>query len=142
MLDSLSQNILRELCENARISNTEIGKRVGLSAPAVAERIRKMEEQGIIKGYHANLDFDKIGLPMQAYITFKSSGIRHPDMIKLFESLPEVVEWNAITGSACAMLKAALPTAKALENLLEKLGEHGETSTSVILSGGQKRQGF
>ncbi|MFN0037518.1 MAG: Lrp/AsnC family transcriptional regulator [Saprospiraceae bacterium] len=137
-LDSLDRGILDLLRKNARTTNADIGREVGLSAPAVAERIRKMEEHGVIKNYTAILDFDKIGLSIQAYVTFKATAIKHPAMIKLFESLPEVTEWNAITGNVCAMLKVAVSTGKELEALLEKLAEHGETMTSLILSGGQK----
>lgn len=97
-----------------------------------------MEDSGVIKSYTAILDFDKIGLSVQAYITFKTTGIKHPAMLKLFESLPEVVEWHTITGNACAILIVAVPTGRELEALLEKLGEYGETMTSLILSEGRK----
>jgi Lrp/AsnC family transcriptional regulator, leucine-responsive regulatory protein len=137
-LDSLDRAILDMLRKNARTTNADIGREVGLSAPAVAERIRKMEEHGVIKNYTAILDFDKIGLSIQAYVTFKATAIKHPAMLRLFESLPEVVEWHAITGNTCAILKVAVPTGRDLETLLEKLAEHGETMTSLILSGGRR----
>lgn len=137
-LDSLDRGILEALKKNARTTNADIGREVGLSAPAVAERIRKMEESGVIRQYTALLDFDKIGLSIQAYITFKATAIKHREMTQLFESLPEVLEWHAITGNTCAILKVAVPTGKDLESLLEKLAEHGETMTSLILSGGRR----
>ena len=84
-LDDLNCSILKELGENARISTTEIGRRVGLSAPAVADRIQKLEEQGYIKGYNTSIDFDKIGLTIQAFISFKSTS---------FISLPSVTALN------------------------------------------------
>ncbi|MBC7873205.1 MAG: Lrp/AsnC family transcriptional regulator, partial [Ferruginibacter sp.] len=128
----------KELCNNARISNTEIGRRVGLSSPAVADRIQKMEEHGIITGSSIAIDFDHIGLTIQAFISFKAAALRHDVMVKLFDSMPEVIEWYAVTGEASMLLKVAVATSKELEAVIEKLMEYGETSTSLILSGDKK----
>ncbi|MBI3220312.1 MAG: Lrp/AsnC family transcriptional regulator [Bacteroidetes bacterium] len=134
VLDDLSRSILKELCQDARISTTEIGRRVGLSAPAVAERIQKLEKQGFIKGYRTIIDFDKIGLSIKAIITFKSTTLKHSESIKMIDAMPEVVEWHAITGNYCMILKVAVETSKELELFIEHLAEYGETSTSLILS--------
>jgi Lrp/AsnC family leucine-responsive transcriptional regulator len=134
-LDDLNWNILKELCENARIPSSEIGRRVGLSAPAVAERIQKMEDQGLIKGYHATLDYDKIGLTIHAFISFRTTTLKHNDLVKLAEDTPEIVEWHSITGNASMMFKVAAYSSKELEAVIERLQEFGETSTSLILSG-------
>jgi Lrp/AsnC family leucine-responsive transcriptional regulator len=107
---------------------------VGLSAPAVAERIQKMEKQGFIKGYRTIVDFDKVGLSMKAIITFKSTTLKHSESIKMIDAMPEVVEWQAITGNYCMMLKVAVETSKELESFIERLAEFGETTTSLILS--------
>ena len=134
-LDGLNLAILDELCENARISNTEIGRRVGLSAPAVADRIEKMEEQGVIKGSSLLLDMDKLGLTIQAFISFKAATLRHAGLMKLFDSMPELTEWYSVTGNASMILKIAVATSYELELVIQKLQEHGETSTSLILTG-------
>lgn len=134
VLDDLSRSILKELCQDARISTTEIGRRVGLSAPAVAERIQKLEKQGFIKGYSTIVDFDKVGLSIKAIITYKSTTLKHSESIKLIDAMPEVVEWYAITGNYCMILKVAVETSKDLEAFIERLAEYGETSTSLILS--------
>lgn len=134
-LDDLNCSILKELSENARISSTEIGRRVGLSAPAVADRIQKLEEQGYIKGYNTIIDFDKIGLTIQAFVSFKSASLNHKQMVKMVESFPEVLEWHSVTGNASMILKVATYTSKQLEDVIERLMEFGETSTSLILSG-------
>lgn len=134
VLDDLSRSILKELCQDARISTTEIGRRVGLSAPAVAERIQKLEKQGFIKGYSTIVDFDKVGLSIKAIITYKSTTLKHSESIKLIDAMPEVVEWHAITGNYCMILKVAVETSKDLEAFIERLAEYGETSTSLILS--------
>ena len=133
-LDDLSWQILKELSENARISSTEVGRRVGLSAPAVADRIQKLEEQGYIKGYGTLIDFDKIGFAIQAFINFKSTLLNHEEKVKVVESYPEVVEWYSVTGNTSMILKVATATSRQLEQVIERLMEYGETSTSLILS--------
>ena len=131
-LDDLNLAILKELCNNARTSSAEIGRRVGLTAPAVAERISKLEEAGYIKGYHAVLDFDKIGLSIQAFISFKS-GIKHHEMMKLIPGIPEVMEWYTVTGNASMLIKVVTQTREQLAKIIAQLEQHGETNTSLIL---------
>lgn len=133
-LDDLNCSILKELEENARISTTEIGRRVGLSAPAVADRIQKLEEYGFIKGYHTLIDFDKIGLTIQAFVSFKSTTLNHKQKVKMVESFPEIVEWHSVTGNASMILKVVTYTSKQLEDVIGRLMEFGETTTSLILS--------
>lgn len=133
-LDDLHWEIIRELQLNARITIVEIGKRVGLSAPAVAERIKKLEEEGYIKGYRTVVDYDKLGLSVPVFINYKATKISHADMLRMVDKMPEVVEWYGITGSHCAVLKVIVASTKELETLIEKLQEFGETSTSIILS--------
>src|SRR5882672_7016948 len=92
VLDNLNWSILAELQQNARLSTAEIGRRVGLSAPAVAERIQKMEEQEIINGYGTSLDLDKLDLTVRAFISFRTNRLKHAELIKLIEAIPEVIE--------------------------------------------------
>ncbi len=134
VMDDLNWSILEELQKNARLSTTEIGRRVGLSAPAVADRIDKMEELGIIKGYHTLLDFDKLDLTIRAFILFKTNNLKHTELIRLVDSIPEVIEWNTITGSYAVLLKIATDTSDRLAKIIEQLEESGETNTSLILS--------
>lgn len=133
-LDDLGWEIIRELQLNARITIVEIGKRIGLSAPAVAERIKKLEEEGYIKGYRTVVDYDKLGLSVPVFISYKATKISHSDMLKMVDKMPEVVEWYGVTGLHCALLKVIVASTKELEAIIEKLQEFGETSTSVILS--------
>jgi Lrp/AsnC family leucine-responsive transcriptional regulator len=133
-LDDLNWNILKELSENARISSAEIGRRVGLSAPAVAERIQKLEEHGYIKGYNTNIDYDKIGLTIQAFVNFKSAKLNHKEKVKMIEDFPEVVEWHSVTGNTSMILKVVTSNSRQLEEVIERLMEFGETTTSLILS--------
>jgi Lrp/AsnC family leucine-responsive transcriptional regulator len=135
-LDRLSQRILKELSLNARVSDAEIGRRVGLSSPAVAERIHKMEEQGIIKGYSSVIDFEKVGFPIRALLSFKCLALKHDDMLSMIKEIKEVKEWYTITGTPCMVLKIIAPSGKELEAVIVHLGKFGETSTSLILSEG------
>jgi Lrp/AsnC family transcriptional regulator, leucine-responsive regulatory protein len=133
-IDNLDHKILAELQKNARIANAEIGRRVGLSAPAVGERISKLEKYGYIDGYRTLLNMERIGYSIQAFISFKSEGMKHKEMLKMVELIPEVAEWYAITGTYCMIVKVIVATSRQLEAVIAKLGQHGETSTSLILS--------
>jgi Lrp/AsnC family leucine-responsive transcriptional regulator len=134
-LDNFNWRIIQELQMNARITIVEIGKRIGLSAPAVAERIKKLEEEGYIKGYRTVVDYDKLGLSVPVFISYKATKLSHADMIKMVDKMPEVVEWYGITGNHCSILKVIVASTKELETIIEQLQEFGETSTSIILSG-------
>lgn len=134
--DKLSQRILAELCADARLSNAEIGRRVGLSSPAVAERIQKMEEQGIIRGFYTAVNYDKIGLSIRAWVNFKCTTLKHDAMLAMINEIPEIAEWQTITDTPCMMLKVITPSSKELEAVIVHLGKYGETSTSLILSEG------
>jgi Lrp/AsnC family leucine-responsive transcriptional regulator len=132
--DDLSWHILEELQRDGRLSTAEIGRRVGLSAPAVADRILKMEEQGYIKGYRTVLDLDKLGLSIRAFIFFKANQVRHAEMMELIRSIPEVVDWHTVTGNYSILLKVVTASSARLAAMIERLEEFGETNTSLILA--------
>jgi len=132
-LDELNAHILEELQLDARLSVTEIGRRVGLSPPAVAERIKRMEEDEIITGYKAIIDNDKVGLTVNAFITLRSN-IPHATAAKKIGEIPEITECYNITGHNCVIMKVATPTTKRLEAIIDQLQSLGETNTSIILS--------
>jgi Lrp/AsnC family leucine-responsive transcriptional regulator len=134
-IDNLDHKILGELQKNARISNVEIGRRVGLSAPAVGDRISKLEKNGYIEAYRTILNMEQLGFSIQALISFKSEKLNHDEMLKMIKTIPEIAEWYAITGSYCLMVKVIVSTSRQLEAIITKLGEYGSTSTSLILSG-------
>ena len=137
VLDDLNWKILKELQLNSRITAVELGKRIGLSAPAVAERIRKLEDDGVIIGYRTVVDYDRLMLTVPVFINFKATKINHSEAVKLVEKMPEVMEWHATTGNFCTMLKVVVSSTKQLEETIEYLQKYGETSTSLILSGNQ-----
>jgi Lrp/AsnC family leucine-responsive transcriptional regulator len=133
-MDSLDKNILKELQQNARITVSEIGRRIGLSAPAVGKRVQEMEEEGIILGYKTQVDLAKLGLPVQAFVTFKLVSLSHNEFLKWIKTLPQIQECYIVTGSPGAFLRVAVDTTENLGKFIDQLKEHGETNTSVILS--------
>ena len=139
-IGELNAAILQELEQDARVSITEIGKRVGLSGPAVSERIKKMEDEGIITGYTTHVDYDLVGLTVNAFITLKSS-LTHASVLKKIEEISEILECYSITGYNCLIMKVATHTTKRLEEIIGQLQQFGETNTSIILSEAFEKRG-
>jgi Lrp/AsnC family transcriptional regulator, leucine-responsive regulatory protein len=137
-MDNLSWKILTELQKNARITASEIGRRVGLTAPAVAERISKMEDEGVIQGYRTVVDYDKLGFAVRVFIHYKCTALKEAEIVKIVESIPQILEWYTVTGDNCMLMKVAVPTMKDLDLVLSQLGQYGVTSTSIILSGNRE----
>jgi Lrp/AsnC family leucine-responsive transcriptional regulator len=134
LLDDIGWHILHELQANARISFAELGRRVGLSIPAVTERVRRMEEAEIITGYHAAVAPEKVGFPIQAFIRMSISGDASAKATELMKRLSEVVECHRGTGSDSFILKVRLQSIAHLEHVIEQLLPFGVTTTSIILS--------
>jgi Lrp/AsnC family leucine-responsive transcriptional regulator len=133
-LDPIDWSILCELQHDARISYSELGRRLNLSAPATQERVRKLEDAGIIKGYRAELDLEQLGLVIKALIQLSGSCRESDILIEALQSLPEVLQCHHVLGDKCFYLMVAVESMKQLESLLMRLKEFGETSTTVILS--------
>ena len=133
-LDEISWRILAALQENARLGYTELGRRVGLTAPAVAERVRRLEESGIISGYRVELNLERVGLLMTAFIRFANRDRPASEVNQLVATLPEVLECHHVTGADCYVLKVAVTSVGHLERLIERLLRYGECTTSIILS--------
>lgn len=136
LLDSIGWQILRELQENARISHSELGRRVGLSTPATAERVWRMEEAGIITGYHARVDPTKAGFPIVVYMRLAVSG--GENMVSrataALKAMPELLECHRITGTESFVMRVGLHSVAHLESLIDRLTPYGMTSTSTVLS--------
>lgn len=140
LLDDVGWRILRELQEDARLSFAELGRRVGLSLPAVAERVRRMEDAGIITGYHAEVNLQMVGLPIMAFIQIKVPGEKYPSITALARDLPQVLECHHLTGTDSFIMKVAAVSISHLETLITRLSTHGETTTSVVLSSPTTKQ--
>ncbi|MGA2989369.1 MAG: Lrp/AsnC family transcriptional regulator [Candidatus Korobacteraceae bacterium] len=134
LLDEIGWKILTELQQNARIPFAELGRRVGLSTPAVTERVHKMEEEGIIIGFRTQIDAAKVGLPILAFIRVKVDGRELSQFTNLASSFPEVLECHRITGAESFLLKAVVADVAHLETLLDALMPYEATTTSMVLS--------
>lgn len=132
--DEISWRILRELQLDGRVSFTELGRRVGLSTPAVAERVRNLEAAGVIRGYRAEIDLAKVGLPMLAVVRMSAVGDVLTRMTALSRELPEVLECHRATGADSFIMKVAVSSVEHLERLIDRLTPFGTTSTSIVLS--------
>ena len=134
LLDDIGWNILRELQDNARIAFSELGRRVGLSTPAVVERVRQMEDAGIIRGFHAEVDPAKLGLGVLAFIRVKVSGTKLQNFTEVVRSCPEALECHRVTGSESFIVKVAVTDINNLESVIDALMPYEATTTSMILS--------
>ncbi len=134
LLDNVGWQLLTALQNDARLSFAELGRQVGLSLPAVAERVRRMEEAGIISGYRTEVGVDKIGLTVMAFIRISTSGEKYPAVISLADQLPEVIECHHLTGDDSFIMKVVVSSIVHLETLITRLSAHGQTTTSIVLS--------
>jgi Lrp/AsnC family leucine-responsive transcriptional regulator len=134
MIDDIDWKILKELQLNARISFAELGRRVGLTTPAVIERIRKLEDAGIITGYRAEIDTARVGLPITAFIRMSITGVDYSHIIEVAEDSSEVLECHRGTGGDSFIMKIAVASVQHLQNLIDRLTPYGITTTSIVLS--------
>lgn len=133
-LDKISWKILKELQTDARLTYAELGRRVGLTTPAVIERIRKLEDAGIITGYRAEIDTAKVGLPIMAFIRMSITGVDYSHIIEVVNESNEVLECHRGTGGDSFIMKVAVSSVEHLQNLIDKLTPYGITTTSIVLS--------
>lgn len=134
-LDRLGWQILRVVQEDARLSLSEIGRRVGLSAPAVADRVRRMEELGIIAGYSATVDPTKLGYPNLAFIHLTLwSPDAYGEVEQTARSLSEVLECHHLTGADTYLFKVIVSSNAHLETVIATLGQFGQTKAELVLS--------
>ena len=134
LLDKIGQKIIRVLQDDARLSFAEVGKIVGLSPPAVIERIRRMEEAGIITGYHAQIDAEATGAPVTAFVHLRCPAEKYAQIISLSRDIDAILECHHISGDHSLILKIAVPSIPALEKVVTRLGRFGSTATSLVLS--------
>jgi Lrp/AsnC family leucine-responsive transcriptional regulator len=134
MMDEINVRLLAELSANPRLTLSELGRRVGMSSPAVAERVRRLEESGVIRGYRLELDPAALGLPLAAYVRVRPNPGQLSRIAELARSIPEVVECHRVTGEDCFILKVYLPAIDQLDRLLDRFLSHGTTTTSIIQS--------
>ncbi|WP_103070808.1 Lrp/AsnC family transcriptional regulator [Aquimarina sediminis] len=133
-IDVTNWGILESLQQNARLSNAEIGRKVGLSSPAVAERIKKMEDYGVLKGYMADVSYTKTGYQLKAMITLRAfMGRLKPFLIRVSD-FKEVVNCYRITGNENIIMEVVLRDQIHLQEFIDRLITYGEVKTHIILS--------
>jgi Lrp/AsnC family leucine-responsive transcriptional regulator len=134
LLDDVNIRLLEELRRDPRATMAELGRRVGMSSPAVTERVRRMEENGIIGGYSITINPIALGLPIALYIRIRPNAGRLAQIAELARSIPEVVECHRITGDDCFLVKAHIPAMDQLDRILDVFLQFGSTTTSIIQS--------
>ncbi len=133
-MDELNRKILQCLQENARQSNAEIGRTIGISSPAVAERIRKLEDAGIITGYKALLSPFEMGFQLEAIITLRAFMGKLKPFLEKVKTFKEVIHCHRITGNENIVMHVILKNQKHLEKFIDVLISYGECKTQIILS--------
>ena len=131
---------MKELQEDARTSYAELGRRVGLTTPAVIERVRKLEDAGIIVGYRADIDTAKVGLPITAFVRMSISGVDYSHIIEVAQQSAEVLECHRGTGGDSFIMRVVLSSVEHLQEVIDRLTPYGITTTTIVLSSPVKRK--
>lgn len=133
-IDTINWKILNCLQKNARLPNTKIGKEVGISSPAVSERIKKMEDSGIIDGYFTEVSALEAGYQLKAIITLRAFMGKLKPFLEIVKTYDEVLNCYRITGNENIVMEVVLKNQKHLESFIDQLIVYGETKTQIVLS--------
>jgi Lrp/AsnC family transcriptional regulator, leucine-responsive regulatory protein len=133
-LDAVDWRLLEELQGDSRLSHAELGRRVHLTPPAVAARIRRLEDQGVIRGYRLDLGLEALGWDVLAFVRVRSQPTRSRPLTEMVRASPHVLECHHVTGDDCFVVKVAARSMPDLERLVEELGRYGATTTSIVFS--------
>lgn len=141
-IDPIGWKILENLQQNARQSFAELGRKVGLSTPAVAERVHRLEEAGVITGYHAVVDMGKLGVPIRVLmrLTIPGGDLQISRTVTALKELSEISRCYRITGAESFVIEANVVSVRHLEALIDRLSAFGATSTSTVLSSPVERR--
>jgi Lrp/AsnC family leucine-responsive transcriptional regulator len=134
LLDDVNRRLLAELQADARLRTAELARRVSLSAPAVAERLGRLERAGVIRGYHADVDPAALGYPITAVVRVRPATRQLHKIPEIARASPEVVECHRITGEDCFFIKLHLRAVEDLEEVLDRFTPFGQTTTSIVHS--------
>lgn len=134
LLDATNLRLLDELQRDARTSLAELGRRVGLSSPAVAERLRRLEDEEVITGYRAEVDPRRLGFALGVVIRVRPAPRQLAHVAELARRTPEVVECRRVTGDDCFVMTAWVRDVEHLERVIDEFAPHGQTTTSVVQS--------
>ena len=134
LIDPINRRLLGELQADARLTMAELGRRINLSAPAVAERLQRLERAGVVTGYRALVDPKAIGYPIGVIVRVRPSARQLPRIPELAREIPEVVECHRITGDDCFFMRLQLRSLDDLEAILDRFLLFGQTTTSIVHS--------
>lgn len=133
-LDSIDAAILRELCEDARIPRAELSRRVGLSAPSVADRVRRLEDVGIIAGYGARIDPSRLGYGLTILIRARPLPGEMANMIEEIQDTPQIVACDRVSGEDCFVARAHVRDVAEMEAVIDRIVPFGATNSSIVQS--------
>jgi Lrp/AsnC family transcriptional regulator, leucine-responsive regulatory protein len=139
-IDTVDVRILGALAGHARVSVADLARLVGLSAPSVAERIRRLEEAGVIEGYTLTISPKALGLPIAAWLRIRPAPGQLQKVVALLRALPDIVECDRITGEDCFIARAHLSSVEELEKLIDQIIPYAMTNTAIIQSSPVKRR--
>jgi Lrp/AsnC family leucine-responsive transcriptional regulator len=142
LLDATNRRLLEELQADARLSLAELGRRVGMSSPAVAERLKRLEREGVITAYRAEVDPRKLGYGLGVAIRIRPAPRQLAQVAELARQTPEVVECHRITGDDCYLLTAYVRDVEHLESIIDEFAAYGQTTSSVMQSSPVPRRGL
>ena len=134
LLDKIGRNLLSVLQDDARLSYAELGRRIGLSPAATAERLHRLEEVGIITGYRAEIDREALGLPVMAIVRLSCDGVKYRPFLKAVLAMERVMECHHVAGGDAFVLKVVAESVTELGKVVEKLLDFGVPTTSIVFS--------
>jgi Lrp/AsnC family transcriptional regulator, leucine-responsive regulatory protein len=134
LLDAVNLRLLSELQDNPRLSMSELARRVGMSAPAVTERVQRLEAAGVIVGYRMDIDPAALGMPVTALVRIRPGPGQLPKIAVAAQETAQVVECHRITGEDCFLLKIHAPSIGDLEEILDRFLRYGQTTSSIVVS--------
>jgi Lrp/AsnC family leucine-responsive transcriptional regulator len=133
-IDDTDRSLLEELQADARISLAELGRRVGLSAPSVADRIRRLEDAGVIRGYSADIDPRALGYDLAAVIRIRPHARQIPKVAQIASDTREITECQRVTGDDCFVMRLHVRDVEHLEEVIDRFTPFGQTTTSIVQS--------
>jgi Lrp/AsnC family leucine-responsive transcriptional regulator len=134
LLDARNVELLRLLAGTPRIGISELARRVGMSAPAVRDRIQRLEEAGVIKAYRLELDPGALGYPVTAFVRVRPMPGQLPKLVEVARQMPQVSECHRVTGEDCIIVKIHIEGLESLDSVLDRFLAYGQTTTSIVQS--------
>ena len=132
-IDGKDIEILEALQANARMPLSELGRAIGLSQPAISERVKRLEEAGIIEGYGARINPRALGLGLMAIVRLRTTHEHIKTCLKKFSEIPHIIEVHRVTGDDCFVLKVLVPAPEDLETVVDRIAGYGAVTTSLVL---------